>query len=149
MIAGEAHRFGITASVRSNRSLRGHAYARGYDNREHALIAVRVDTDHVATSSASSASSTSLNRVDAGLGLCAEMCLDARPAIDLDRPDDESDKPHCQDAEHGHDDAGSLSQGRAGWPEWATRYPAVDNPPNRDSYRGDRGNDHQAHWVKA
>jgi hypothetical protein len=79
----------------------------------------------------------------AGLGQCAGMCLDARPAIDLDRPDDESDNPH------GHDDAGSLSQGRAGWPEWATRYLAVDNPPNRDSYRRDRGEDHQAHWVEA
>jgi hypothetical protein len=47
VIAGEAHRFYVTASVRSNRSLRDHGPARRYDNREHVLITVCVNPDHV------------------------------------------------------------------------------------------------------
>jgi hypothetical protein len=47
MIASEAHRFCVTAGIRSNRSLRDHASARGYDNREHVLIAVCVNPEHV------------------------------------------------------------------------------------------------------
>jgi len=44
---GKAHAFGVAASVRWQRSLRDHGACRCGDDREHMLIAVSVDTDHV------------------------------------------------------------------------------------------------------